>query len=250
MVTDVLNAISTQLYTTFGNTYRYYVEDVEQNLTKPCFTIDTIIPLQRSKSPILYDRTMPMVIHYFTNDKKDTKTDCYAKAEEIVECLEYLPFKNTILRGEDISWQIVDEAIARLSLSEASKSLYTNEWLNGKVYQFYKTNFWDKMKLDKIDSQKIADEIFCFGCNAGIKTAIKLAQRVVNINDDGIIGENTLNALNSFDESEFDLAFDDLEMEYYDKLIAKNPKLAIYKKGWYNRANKIAPIINSLKSVT
>ena len=111
MVTDVLNAISTQLYTTFGNTYRYYVEDVEQNLTKPCFTIDTIIPLQRSKSPILYDRTMPMVIHYFTDDKKDTKTDCYNKAEEIVECLEYLPFKNTILRGEDISWQIVDEVL-------------------------------------------------------------------------------------------------------------------------------------------
>ena len=111
MVTDVLNAISTQLYTTFGNTYRYYVEDVEQNLTKPCFTIDTIIPLQRSKSPILYDRTMPMVIHYFTDDKKDTKTDCYAKAEEIVECHEYLPFKNTILRGEDISWQIVDEVL-------------------------------------------------------------------------------------------------------------------------------------------
>lgn len=136
-------------------------------------------------------------------------------------------------------WQIVDEAIARLSLSEASKTLYANEWLNGKVYQFYKTNFWDKMKLDKIDSQKIADEMFCFGCNAGIKTAIRLAQKVVNVSDDGIIGENTLNALNSCDESKFDLAFDSLEIEYYDKLIAKNPKLAIYKKGWYNRANKI-----------
>ena len=28
-----------------------------------------------------------------------------------MECLEYLPFKNTILRGEDISWQIVDEVL-------------------------------------------------------------------------------------------------------------------------------------------
>lgn len=111
MVNDVLNAISTQLYTTFGDSYRYYVENVEQNLKKPCFTIDTIIPLQRSKSPVLYDRTMPMVIHYFTDDKKDTKTNLYSKAEEIIECLEYLPFKNTILRGEDISWQIVDEVL-------------------------------------------------------------------------------------------------------------------------------------------
>ena len=82
MVNKVLNAVTVQLHSTFGDSYKYYVENVEQNLTKPCFTIDTIIPLQRSKSPMLYDRTMPMVIHYFTEDKKDTKTDCYAKAEK------------------------------------------------------------------------------------------------------------------------------------------------------------------------
>lgn len=111
MVNKVLNAVTVQLHSTFGDSYKYYVENVEQNLTKPCFTIDTIIPLQRSKSPVLYDRTMPMVIHYFTDDKKDTKTDCYAKAEQMLECLEYLPFENTTLRGENISWQIVDEVL-------------------------------------------------------------------------------------------------------------------------------------------
>lgn len=111
MVNGILDAITTQLHTTFGDSYRYYVENVEQNLTKPCFTIDTIIPLQRSKSPILYDRTMPMIIHYHTDDKKDTKKDCYVKAEQIVECLEYLPFENTIIRGEDISSQIVDDVL-------------------------------------------------------------------------------------------------------------------------------------------
>lgn len=128
MVNDVLNAISTQLYTTFGDNYRYYVENVEQNLKKPCFTIDTIIPLQRSKSPVLYDHTMPMVIHYFTDDKKDTKTNLYSKAEEIVECLEYLPFKNTILRGEDISWQIVDEVLqVFITYKFTTKKVTTNE---------------------------------------------------------------------------------------------------------------------------
>lgn len=111
MVNNVLNAISNQLYRTFGDNYRYYVENVEQKLSKPCFTIDTIIPLQRSKSPVLYDRTMPMVIHYFTEDKKDTKKICYAVAEQIVESLEYLPFGTTTLRGDDISWQIVDEVL-------------------------------------------------------------------------------------------------------------------------------------------
>jgi hypothetical protein len=32
-------------------------------------------------------------------------------SEQIVECLEYLPFQNTIIRGEDISWQMVDDVL-------------------------------------------------------------------------------------------------------------------------------------------
>lgn len=111
MVNDILDAISIQLHATFGSDYRYYVENAEQNITKPCFTIDTIVPLQRSKSPVLYTRTMPIVVHYFTDDKKDTKINSYAMAEQVVECLEYLPFKNTILRGENISWQMVDDVL-------------------------------------------------------------------------------------------------------------------------------------------
>ena len=111
MVNSFLNAVTKQLGTTFGTKYRYYVENVEQGLMKPCFTVDMIIPLQRSKSPILYDRTMPIVVHYFSDSIKDIKKDCYAIAEQIVECLEYLPFQNTLIRGEDISWQIVDDVL-------------------------------------------------------------------------------------------------------------------------------------------
>ena len=77
MVNSLLNAVTKQLGTTFGNKYRYYVEDVEQNLTKPCFTADVLIPLQRSKSPILYDRTIPIVVHYFSDSETNIKQDCY-----------------------------------------------------------------------------------------------------------------------------------------------------------------------------
>lgn len=108
MVNSILNAVTKQLGTTFGNSYHYYVEDVEQNLTKPCFTVDLLMPLQRSKSPVLYDRTMPIVVHYFSDRDTDLKKECYAMGERIVECVEYLPFGDTKLRGEDISWQIVD----------------------------------------------------------------------------------------------------------------------------------------------
>ena len=111
MVNKTLTAVTKQLGTTFGKKYHYYVEDVEQGLQKPCFTVAMLTPLQRSRSPILYDRTIPLVIHYFSDSKKDLKKDYYSMAEQIVECLEYLPFETTKLRGEDISWQIVDDVL-------------------------------------------------------------------------------------------------------------------------------------------
>ena len=111
MVNSLLNAVTKQLGTTFGTEYRYYVENVEQGLTKPCFTIDCITPLMRSKSTTLYDRTMPLVVHYFSGSKIDLKKDCYEMAERALECLEYIPYENTILRGENISWQIVDNVL-------------------------------------------------------------------------------------------------------------------------------------------
>ena len=111
MVESLLNAVTKQLGATFGNKYHYYVENVEQNLTKPCFTVDVLLPLQRSTSPTLYSRTMPIVVHYFSDSKTNLKQDCYSMGERIVECLEYLPFKDTLLRGEDISWHLVDDVL-------------------------------------------------------------------------------------------------------------------------------------------
>ena len=114
MVNKILNAITKRLGTTFGDTYHYYVEDVEQGFTKPCFTVDLLNPMQRSKSAVLYDRTMPMVIHFFSDSKENLKNKLYSMSEQIIECLEYLPFENGLIRGEDISWQIVDNEVLQI----------------------------------------------------------------------------------------------------------------------------------------
>ena len=111
MVTSVVNAVTKQLGTTFGTTYRYYVEDIEQGVEKPCFHVAPRITLQRSKSPVLYDRTVPIVVHYFSGSSNNLRNDCYSLGEQVVECLEYLPLNGMTLRGEDISWQMVDDVL-------------------------------------------------------------------------------------------------------------------------------------------
>lgn len=108
MVNSIINAITKQLGSTFGTNYRYYVEDIEQSFIPPCFHVGVRIPIQRSTSPVLYERTMPVVIHFFSDNDSKKIADSYSMGERIVECLEYLPFKNTTLRGENISYQMVD----------------------------------------------------------------------------------------------------------------------------------------------
>lgn len=111
MVNSVLNAVTKQLGTTFGTTYKYYVEGIEQKVERPCFYVAPRIALQRSRSPVLYDRTVPVVVHYFSGSKTNLRNDCYSMSEQIVECLEYLPFNGTLIRAEDISYQIVDDVL-------------------------------------------------------------------------------------------------------------------------------------------
>lgn len=111
MVSKVLDSITLQLGKTFGMDYKYYLEDVSQGLIKPCFTVDSVHPMERSRSKVLYDRTIPIVVHYFHDDKTNVKREGYKIAEQVIEYLEYLPFENTTLRGEDISWQFVEDVL-------------------------------------------------------------------------------------------------------------------------------------------
>ena len=111
VVNKILDSITIQLGKTFGTDYRYYVENVKQDLQTPCFTIDMLQPLERSRSPILYDRTMPVVIHYFNDSQITLKKDSYRIAEQVIECLEYLPVDTELIRGENIKWKMIDDVL-------------------------------------------------------------------------------------------------------------------------------------------
>jgi len=125
------------------------------------------------------------------------------------------------------------------SIKKASVELYNNKEAVEEVKEIYKKEFWDKFKGDEIKSQKVADEIFVFGVNAGIKRAIKLAQKLAGVTADGIVGPVTLKALNSINDKLFDIAFDLGEENYYKSLALANERYKRYLKGWENRAERV-----------
>jgi hypothetical protein len=139
----------------------------------------------------------------------------------------------------NIDWNFVEDLLAKNdgNIKRTSVELFLNERIMSNVKEVYRDKYWNYMKLDDVKSQKIADEMFLFGVVAHPRNAIKLAQSLVNVTVDGLIGNQTLNALNSFDESKFDIDFDILEKYYFEELVVHSPRLAINLKGWKNRAD-------------
>lgn len=134
-------------------------------------------------------------------------------------------------------WKKVDEVVAKHSkLSDASRELYSDAGLLDEVKMFYKKNFWDRMRLDEIQDQHKANEMFVFGVNAGCGRSIRLAQLVVGTVADGLIGPNTIKAINAYDVDSFDREFDSEEIKYYEAIVSNNPEKKIFLNGWKNRA--------------
>lgn len=137
-------------------------------------------------------------------------------------------------------WAGWDEILGTVAyggdIEKISRALYASENLRAQVRAFYKEAYWDRMRLDEISSQVKANEMFIFAVNVGIKPAVRVTQQLVGVVNDGIVGEQTLAAINRYDEAKFDKEFDRAELRYYNNLIEKNPKFRVYANGWRNRA--------------
>ena len=140
-------------------------------------------------------------------------------------------------------WKGWDEILGAVAYGEniekISRALYASENLRAEVRRFYKEAYWDRMRLDEVTSQIKAKEMFIFGVNVGIKPAVRVTQQLVGVVNDGIVGEQTLAAINRYDEAKFDKEFDRAELRYYNNLIEKNPKFRVYANGWRNRAEAV-----------
>lgn len=124
-------------------------------------------------------------------------------------------------------------------LEKASVALYNDDALIEKVKIFYKKEFWDKMRLDEINSYQKQAEIFIFGVNVDTAPAVRVLQRLLGVVVDGIMGAQTLKALNNYNKQAFDVDFDRAEIAYYRNLVKAKPAYYIYERGWINRAEKV-----------
>lgn len=60
----------------------------------------------------------------------------------------------------------------------------------------YRKNYWAPIKGDLIEDQAQADQLYDMGVNAGVKTAIILAQRTLGLPETGVMDATTLHKIN------------------------------------------------------
>lgn len=116
------------------------------------------------------------------------------------------------------------------------QNLEQDEVLQLQISKFYETNYWDPIGADDITHQQVAESIFDFGVNAGIKTAIILAQQVVEATADGVSGPKTVEKINNFDPDHFIAAFTVMKIARYVSIVKRRPDSKKYFYGWICRA--------------
>ncbi len=135
--------------------------------------------------------------------------------------------------GDWKGWSLIDQYKIK---SNFPFSMANNAELEKQVELFYIYEFWLPLKADQIQNQRLADSIFDFAVNAGIKTSVELAQSIIGTKVDGIVGEKTLQKLNSLDFGYFQPAFTVAKITHYISIIKKRPANKKYLYGWIIRA--------------
>ncbi len=100
----------------------------------------------------------------------------------------------------------------------------------------YKTDFWDKVRGDSIQSQAVAENLFDTAVNMGAKTAIRLAQFSLGLNADGILDTESLAALNALSEHEFLANFTIGKIARYVNICMKDRTQERFLLGWIRRS--------------
>jgi lysozyme family protein len=103
-----------------------------------------------------------------------------------------------------------------------------------QAIEIYFRDYWSKMKLQGINDENLILHVFDMGVNAGIRSSIKMVQRLVKAEADGVIGPQTEGLINNYPG---DIVGDYKAQRkmYYFSIARRNENLEVFLGGWLNR---------------
>lgn len=105
-----------------------------------------------------------------------------------------------------------------------------------QAIEIYYRDYWLKMNLHSIKNDLAILQMFDMGVNAGKRTAVKLAQKIVGAFADGIVGPETTGLINVLPSDFVELYKCNRKM-YYLALVRRKPVFGKFLKGWLKRVD-------------
>lgn len=96
-------------------------------------------------------------------------------------------------------WKVIDEIKSKnksITNKEMNAILKKNNTIIGEIKNIYKNKYWDKLYLDNLNSQKIAEELFDTAVNMGVSVAIKILQNSLRVKTDGKMTNDLIKIVN------------------------------------------------------
>lgn len=136
-------------------------------------------------------------------------------------------------------WKTIDWAKTMIKTANGINEFARVNGVEPFVADFYKQNFWDVNKLDSINDQQLADNVYDFGVNSGVSRGAKTLQQAVGVTADGIIGPGTLNAVNTGDAVAIYNKYNEIKSSLYHTWAATPGQLQ-FLKSWMSRIKPYA----------
>lgn len=109
-----------------------------------------------------------------------------------------------------------------------------------RAIEIYIRDIWNPNRLGEINNQITANIIFRFIVHAGAYRAVKLLQQSINeflpVTIDGVIGSQTLKAINTINDLCLQNTLRVTICRYYLRLVTRIPSQEKFFKGWIKRA--------------
>jgi lysozyme family protein len=102
--------------------------------------------------------------------------------------------------------------------------------------ELYAQDYYYRPGYDKIENEELQKNVVDMAVNAGAPQATKLLQGIVGADVDGILGSNTLQAINDSGVNTNDYSTE--RKRFYLDITMSDPSKLPYLLGWVNRANK------------
>ena len=106
------------------------------------------------------------------------------------------------------------------------------------INRILKPHYWDRWKADQIVSQPIANILVDWVWGSG-KWGLIIPQRLLGVEADGIVGQQTITAVNRQSPSDLFARIKTARLTFLNDIVNNNPSQRVFLKGWINRLNDL-----------